>query len=242
MRSTFRLIRRNPFGFLFATIISLIVVIPILVGLLWLPYVIYSDGVAKNILSKASDVMPVISKYRANAFTGECEFSGVSIMNSSEFDTSAYKDENKVSKIFTKREMLEIENMKIHIDSLSIFTDKPIITGIEIEISNLNAIRMDPRNYNVLKFMQNLSEILSTKNGKINKFVLKIKKAPEGKTNVSYLDFSASNDIINESKNVEFEFSKIGEQDLNETLHELSKECAIKLPYIQRAILQYLDK
>lgn len=242
MRGTFRLIRKNPFGFLFATIISCIVVVVLSVGMIRLPYIIYTDSLSKKILSNVSGVMPVVSKYTANPVLGECVFEDLKILNSSEFDTSNFKNENGLTPIVAKREMLEIKKLKVYIKPLSVFSKKPQITGFEMEIENLNAIRITPRVYNILKFIDGIADELETNNGKINKFVVKIKTTSKEKQNVSYLDFSSSRDIININRNETFEFSEIGEQNIKNTLAKLAKECNMSMPFISRAILSHIEK
>ncbi|MBO5255500.1 MAG: hypothetical protein J6B07_06720 [Opitutales bacterium] len=242
MKTTFRLIKKNPISFVVATIISLVVIVVSSVGMLWMPYVIYTNALSKNIIAKASNTAPSISKYKANIFTGECVFENLVVFNSQEFDTSHYQDEGKTVKTIQKNEMLEIKKMTVYINPLSIFNSKPEIKGVEIEIEAINAIRITPHIFNILKLITELSdEIMSTDN-KINKFVFKLRKKPENQNNITYLDFSSSRDIINLQRNEEFSFSKIGEQDVKQTLNELADACNISMPFLSRAIKTYTQE
>ena len=242
MKTTFRLIKKNPISFVLASTISLIVVVIASIGVVWMPYVIYTNGLSKNIIAKTSDTSPSMSKYSANIFTGECVFENLVIFNSQKFDTSNFKDEGKAIKIEQKNEMLEIKKMTVYINPLSIFSSKPEIKGVEIELEAINAIRITPRVFNILKLITALSDKITTQNNKINKFVFTLKKKPENQSNITYLDFSSSSDIINLQRNEEFTFSKEGEQDVTQTLNELANACNISMPFLSRAIKTYTQE
>lgn len=242
MRGTFRLIKKNPISFVFASIISFIIVVTASIGVVWMPYVIYTNALSKNIIAKASNTTPSISKYNANMFTGECVFENLVIFNSQEFDTSNFKDEGNAIKIKQKNEMLEIKKMTVYINPLSIFSSKPEVRGVEIELDTINAIRITPRIFNILKLITELSDKITAPNNKINKFTFSLKKNTQNQNNITYLDFSSSSDIINLQRNEEFTFSKIGEQDVKQTLNELAKECNISMPFLSRAIKTYTQE
>ncbi len=219
---TFHLIRRNPLGFLLASAISLPIVFFILLELARLPISIYSLTSIKEIIADASGVAPEIERFNMNIATGECKFYGVKIFNSQNFDPQNYKSENLPVKK-TKIEMLELNNVAIKFAPLSIFLSKPKVEELHIEFESINAIRMTPKMFNILLFMNKLSERFSTKGGTLDKLSIKINKNKDDNANVSYLDFSSSKDIINVEKNEEFSFEQNTPEDVQKTMKALSE-------------------
>ncbi len=239
---TFHLITRNPFGFLFASAISLPIVFFILLELARLPISIYTLTSIKEIISDASGVAPEIKNFNMNIATGECEFTGVKIFNSANFDPQNYKSENLPVKK-TKIEMLELANVTIKFAPLSIFLAKPKIEELHIEFESINAIRMTPKMFNILVFMNKLSERFSTKNGTLNKLSIKIHKDKDGKANVSYLDFSSSKDIINVEKNEDFSFEQDTPADVQKSMKALSQAISTRTSmfFFSKAINSFIE-
>ncbi len=223
IKRTFRLIKRNPFGCLVATTVSLPIVAVILFELCTLPVSRYSLNFFKESIADASGVAPEIKKFKMDIVKGECILTKVKIFNSSKFDAQSYATENVQNQ---KRipEMVEFKTIKIKIEPLSIFDSKPVVKEFDAEIEKLNAIIMTPKVFNLTLFMKGMADKFSVKNGALDKFSLKIIEPQDKSANISYLDFSRSKNIINVKKAEGFSFEQNSPKEIKTTLAELSEK------------------
>ena len=243
IKRTFRLIKRNPIGALFASIVSISIIAVIVIGMLWLPISIYSLHTLKDLISDASGIRPDIKNFKMNILTGECDFSSVVIFNSQKFDIQNYKSDSAYAEN-AKTEMIKIESMKLKIVPFSIFAKKPVVEQLHAKISSINAMRITPKIFNILMFINNISESFSVKEGKLNKVSIEIVRNDDTPVNVSYLDFSSSKDVINIEKNEVFNYSKNEPESVEKILREISDEISKKTSmfFLSKAINSSLDK
>ena len=243
IKRTFRLIKRNPIMALIASIISISIIAVVAIGLLWLPISIYSLHTLKDLISNASGMRPDIKRFKMNILTGEYSFSSMVIFNSQKFDIQNYKSDSVYAKN-AKTEMMKIESMKLKLSPFSIFAKKPVVEQLHVKISSINAMRITPKTFNILMFINNISESFSAKKGMLNKVSIEIVKNEKAPVNVSYLDFSSSKDVISIEKNEVFNYSRNEPENVEKILREISDEISKKtsMLFLSKAINSSLDK
>ena len=237
-----RTAKNNPIRFLIASVFSLCVVCVSTLGLVWILYTTYALGIAKNIFSKSTDSAIEIGTFRYEIRTAEFVFENVSLYNPSNFEVKNLTSNTNLKEI--QPHMLKLSELRVKADFLSVLKNDPKISKAKIVISEINAIRITPKLFNLLMFIEKLSEHISVSENGIKNFAFVIEKSSSKKNeNITYVDFSSKKDVIVLNRNESFKFERSNIENVKNTLKELSAELSAKtqLQFVARALNNFLE-
>ena len=241
-RSIFFLIRRNPILFVFSAVFSLAVVAATVGGIAWYAYVLYARSITYKMLSDITGAEPVMERFAINPISGEIRITNLKIPNA-----LVYENACKTSTLSYARNCnmaAEVASLKIVCDGISFVSERPEVSAFEVEIGELNAIRLSPQKFNVLELLKNASQYFSVSKNGLEKVSVKINRNERAEYSVLYLDFSSARDVIHLDRNENFSFADSNAETVDKTLERLSAALSKNsaFAFLARAVDNYLEE
>lgn len=217
--SSLKLARQQPFGCLVSVIFSAILVGAAALAIACSLYAMMAVGLIKGALQNSTGFYADSDSIFVNMLTGNCSIRNLRIDNPYIYGAREYYERSgDVAKPF-----LIASRVGMKISPMQLLLGKFAIYSLDMEISQLNCVRLNNSAYNLSEFLDGISKqsAFAQRDGRayISSFSISIDK-------VSYRDLSSPSDIIKYDGNAQFKFSRSDVSEMPKLLSELEANLA----------------
>lgn len=214
--NSIKLARRQPFGCLFSTLLALLFISGAAAAIAFSVYSLAAVGLLKNTLQNQTGFYVGSDSIFVNLYTGKCTIGRLRIDNPTIYTSREYFEKSGDP----AKSFLLAKSVSFKLSPLKLLAGELEISELEMDIMQLNCVRLNNSTYNLAEFLNNVKKIISFQkfDGEPTLKLINLKI-----DNVSYRDLSSLVDVIKSDSNANINFSRQNVTDFPKLLDSLKK-------------------
>ncbi len=156
----FRFARKEPFGCFVSSTISFVLISCLLAGAVYVSYSMLAVSLIKGAIVSSTGFSVSAQYIYVNAFTGECQIDGLTLINPSAYEFGLYR----VKRPDNIEKFMEVKKIQMRLNPLKLLQGRVEISSMSADISFLNCVRISNSTYNLSEFLLRIGNAVSIEN------------------------------------------------------------------------------